>query len=602
MDDDDAQLKLAIQLSLQEAGANQLVIDLTTDDEEDTSPTKSLKTETKTSTQSSESKLITEALPAQSTFSILQLNRKQMEAERLARLKRDRPISPPPLRNPAKRSKSEDPKATVLKNIPQASKPLLATSGDSDPPRLVGIQYPKGVLKKTWAYGCPREGNDIKIEEVLQKSTLRFAYLSSFDWDVEWVLGKLMNKGDWPQLIFVREAKDTARRQACHDQLSEFPGIKQIFPYLLPGISCMHSKLQLLFHPTYLRIAIPSANLRGHDWGEDGGILENSVFLIDLPKLPNGATSDLSDLPFFGKELVRFLKGQKLDDSFIRDLLKFDFTETGSYAFIHNMGGAHTGDKWQTTGYTGLSTAVRELGLACPGYPEVDFVASSIGTLNIPYMKLIYNSIRGIDPLGEMTASAKSFFKKKDASVAEDAEVVDAIKKHFRFYFPSRQTVVASKLGIGGGGTNFLSRNAYTGAKFPRDLMRDCVSVRPKMLMHNKMILVRPPKPIFSTVLGYAVAAWAYHGSANFSESAWGRLSIDKQVGPKTTCRNWECGVLIPIPVKEETGQTLSGAVPAASATEYPDVDVFKPIVHVPFVVPSVPYEQRTPWYVREEL
>lgn len=36
----------------------------------------------------------------------------------------------------------------------------------------------------------------------------------------------------------------------------------------------MHSKLQLLKFPKYLRIVIPSANLTDYDWGETG-VMEN---------------------------------------------------------------------------------------------------------------------------------------------------------------------------------------------------------------------------------------------------------------------------------------------------------------------------------------
>jgi hypothetical protein len=35
-------------------------------------------------------------------------------------------------------------------------------------------------------------------------------------------------------------------------------------------INCMHSKLQLLSHPTHLRVVVPSANLVPYDWGETG--------------------------------------------------------------------------------------------------------------------------------------------------------------------------------------------------------------------------------------------------------------------------------------------------------------------------------------------
>lgn len=41
-----------------------------------------------------------------------------------------------------------------------------------------------------------------------------------------------------------------------------------------PQVFCMHSKLLLMFHPGYLRIAVPSANLTPTDWGEDR-LMEN---------------------------------------------------------------------------------------------------------------------------------------------------------------------------------------------------------------------------------------------------------------------------------------------------------------------------------------
>jgi hypothetical protein len=45
-------------------------------------------------------------------------------------------------------------------------------------------------VKKTWAYGYPRE-DDIKIEEVFQKADLELAVLSAFQVEPEWVESKL---------------------------------------------------------------------------------------------------------------------------------------------------------------------------------------------------------------------------------------------------------------------------------------------------------------------------------------------------------------------------------------------------------------------------
>lgn len=68
------------------------------------------------------------------------------------------------------------------------------------------LQYPKGIIKNTWAFGHDRD-NDIKIEEVLQKKDLTVAVLSSFQWHMEWLFSKF-NVGT--KLMFIMQAKDEA--------------------------------------------------------------------------------------------------------------------------------------------------------------------------------------------------------------------------------------------------------------------------------------------------------------------------------------------------------------------------------------------------------
>ncbi len=148
------------------------------------------------------------------------LDRKQMEEERLARRKRKASVSPPGLRRkklafrdsdvqfvaenrativgkPEKKQIEE----SVFQVVPTSTGPLPRPSPSSTP----GFQYPRGVVRKTWAFGYARE-EDIKIEEVLQKDDLNIAVLSAFQWDVEWLLHKLdLNK---TKIIFVMQAKD----------------------------------------------------------------------------------------------------------------------------------------------------------------------------------------------------------------------------------------------------------------------------------------------------------------------------------------------------------------------------------------------------------
>ncbi|KAL6398927.1 hypothetical protein AUP68_17462 [Ilyonectria robusta] len=51
------------------------------------------------------------------------------------------------------------------------------------------------------------------------------------------------------------------------------PGIKFCFP-AMNGPGSMHSKLQLLKYPDYLRVVVPTGNLVPYDWGETG-VMEN---------------------------------------------------------------------------------------------------------------------------------------------------------------------------------------------------------------------------------------------------------------------------------------------------------------------------------------
>lgn len=49
--------------------------------------------------------------------------------------------------------------------------------------------------------------------------------------------------------------------------------IKFCFPQM-HGPGSMHSKLQILKYPDYLRVVVPTGNLVPYDWGETG-VMEN---------------------------------------------------------------------------------------------------------------------------------------------------------------------------------------------------------------------------------------------------------------------------------------------------------------------------------------
>ena len=119
-----------------------------------------------------------------------------------------------------------------------------------------GVQFPDGTVKKTWAHGFPREHDDIRIEEVLQKADLDLAVLSTYQLDADWITSKLEAK---TKVIWILQAKTELERENLRAGAPKH--FRFCFPSMSGNINCMHSKLQLLSHPTHLRIVVPSANL-----------------------------------------------------------------------------------------------------------------------------------------------------------------------------------------------------------------------------------------------------------------------------------------------------------------------------------------------------
>ncbi|EME47312.1 hypothetical protein DOTSEDRAFT_21105 [Dothistroma septosporum NZE10] len=576
-------------------------------------------------------------------------DRKAMEHERLARIaaakKRERSISPPPSRSPRKAPKLEEStvemesgaklrvfseeverhqqsrKGDTANAANERMKTMLSTSSAAAAAAVMSItdktadslpqgaiKYPHGVVKKTWAFGHERDGRDIKLEEVLEPSSVRTAVLSAFQWDTEWVLSKLKTplNGGSTKCVFVMQAKTPDERAQYREWASGFEACLRIcLPPMDGAIYCMHSKLMLLFHPHKLRVAIPSANLLNFDWGETGQ-MENSVFMIDLPRLAGSTSQTTEDLTFFGQELMFFIERQGLDKDLRKGVLGFDFSATEHMAFIHTVGGMNyerTGA--DRTGLLGLSRAVRYLGLTTDQRElEIDFAASSIGQLNDSQVQDLHSAASGQDLIAQ-AAEAKSkaatnFFAKKAASSKAASTSERDIKQKLRVYFPTKETVQASTAGAAG--TICLQRKYFEGKTFPRAIFRDYKSTRKGLLSHNKILCARSKS-----------LAWLYIGSANMSKSAWGEIPKDRKER-RITCRNWECGVLLPVPKEilppackekarrrhtddEEDSETDS----EDEEPQLVDMSVFSSLVDLPFEVPGDDYNGREPWYFTEK-
>jgi hypothetical protein len=453
------------------------------------------------------------------------------------------------------------------------------------------VQYPRGVVKKTWAFGHERTGNDIKLEEVLESQTLRTAVLSAFQWDIEWLFRKI--KIDQTKCIFVMQAKEQSMKDQMLEETKDMRKFLRLcFPSMAGLINCMHSKLMLLFHPDKLRVAIPTANLLDFDWGENG-VMENSVWLIDLPRLPSKATT-VDDLTNFGKELMYFIQKQGLPEDAIEGILNFDFSATKDIAFVHTVGGMLYDEEAERTGLPGLAQAVRQTNQSTTTDLEIDFAASSMGSLKDEFLRNVHAAASGRNMLERAevaTAQAKSSFFQAKKPTSDDHSIRDKV----RLYFPTHETAISSK--SGGTGTICINRKWFEDMTFPRRCFRDYISTRPGLLSHNKILYARGVRKTDEDDDQPEVTqkvAWAYVGSANMSESAWGKLVYDrKEKKWKLNCKNWECGVLLPA--------STEGASTEAGKNGVVNMEVFKDVVEPPFMYPGIEYEDREPWYFQEK-
>lgn len=223
----------------------------------------------------------TAPIPITGSLGLLGLDRRKMEEERLARLgKRKADDGAAGIGGrPSQRMKTESgPSQPVCQSDIWRSDQLADGAHAIDrhhgkrPDESTRPKPPfsQGIVKKTWCAGQPRLGDDIKIEEVLQKDQLELAVISSFQWDPDFLLRKIDLSRT--KICLISHSTDPAEQDAIRASLPPSRA-RFCFPPM-NGPRNMHSKLQILKFPRYLRVVVPTGNFVGYDWGETG-VMEN---------------------------------------------------------------------------------------------------------------------------------------------------------------------------------------------------------------------------------------------------------------------------------------------------------------------------------------
>ncbi|CAH0016539.1 unnamed protein product [Clonostachys rhizophaga] len=536
-------------------------------------------------------------------FSLRLLDRKAMEEARLQRLAAKRPRLDQETTPDDGDDVVEVPPPKKMKSAGTSTPKAAPMSASPSTQPASSNYFPDGVVKRTWARGHPRASDDIKIEEVFQKEKLELALISSFQWDEEWMLSKVDLRRT--KLLLLAFATNETQQQEM--QANAPPNVRFCFPPM-NGPGAMHSKLQLLKYPDQLRIVVPTGNLVPYDWGETG-VMENMVFLIDLPRLGDAADHNPTQ---FSTELARFLTEAKVDDRMVDSLTSYDFSRTERLGFVYSMLLWPRQCGVQPWARYHISDRGRQ---CCTSTPEHHVIvqvpanvgtcqSASLGSLTSDLITSIYNACQGDNGMKEYNARGT----RKPAGASHSTPRL--LRDHFRIYFPTEATVVNTLGGRGAAGTICVQAKWWRQPKFPTDLVRDCVSSRKGLLLHTKAIFVHASSAAeVADAPSHKASAWAYVGSANLSESAWGRLVKDSKTGkPKLNCRNWECGVVVP--VLEANGKarpTTKGAAAVATSSAGTEDgsrgssnlgELFASTVPMPMLVPGRLYgPNEEPWY-----
>ncbi|KAJ7696922.1 hypothetical protein B0H17DRAFT_1328965 [Mycena rosella] len=553
-------------------------------------------------------------------------DRAQMERERVARQKRLRGPSPPPVSSGDDDADDSDASGSGGGSEGSARKRarLDTTPTTPDGRRL----FPDGALLRVETqHADPSRAKTtpagIRLSEVLgPRDALAFAVLAAYVVDPAWLYAFF--DPATPVVLVTDPAMCGA------DVEAESPSLKNVFPQWVrvcpplhapPMRGCMHMKYMLLFSKTGgLRVVVSTANLVPHDWRD----VENYVFIQDLPaaapgQRPAPLRAGEKKGESFPAVLATALRATGVEDALaimrrqghtalplptlsadIKD--KRTALEAGwewgkvRAALVPSVQG-----KWEgwgavcRTGQPRLMRAVQTLGCglevpkgagknkgkAKESVLELDCLTSSTGTYTPPWLA-IFRLCAGGRP------------RALEAWLDRGRKKAPPATGPTRVLFPTLETVRGTVTGEPGAGTIFCRRGqwekmrALIGDPDKGLEMRDAKSRSGAVGMHTKMILgtlrASPHKDpdtetesdtedsdieVLDDAKGKSKGAgadkphaWLYVGSHNFTASAWGTLS-GSGFNPVLNVTNYELGVVLRLETPADADAAVAWERPA---------------------------------------
>ncbi|KAG0364525.1 tyrosyl-DNA phosphodiesterase-domain-containing protein [Gamsiella multidivaricata] len=484
-------------------------------------------------------------------------------------------------------------KERVVSTSPPAAHEQAATMASSSgtPSHSVPAYKPEflaATFRNTGIQGTKLGKWEIRFQDLVKKKYLIKAVLTSFQLDEEWLEEHI--PPNIAQCIITHWTRELGEQPGFFNE-----GKKTYLHPPLNGFGSFHSKLMLLFYPMFCRVVITSANLVPHDWLQ----LVNIVYVQDFPLLPAPLDTP-EELGQFGNTLHNFLKMMTVPNKVLTVLRCVDFT-AAKILLVPSVQGSFLVSDEHTYGIAQLSKVLQP---RISPFQELDieYQTSSLGKMTAKFLLEFYKAARG-QPV-------------RARSKINTEEPLPPIK----VVFPTENHVRNSRLGELGAGTVCFQSQYWDDLTYPKRVMHDfeCVGALRGSLMHTKLVLAKAVEAPNTTgqstsaststttgqKQGPKCAGWLYVGSANFTESAWGSVTL-RRSGPiagqglRVNIRNWELGVVYVIETEEEMEslEALTRAQGGESHTDDDDMQSFFGPLPVPYRRPLTPYTSNDrPW------
>ncbi|KAJ2831641.1 hypothetical protein GGI24_001514 [Coemansia furcata] len=384
-----------------------------------------------------------------------------------------------------------------------------------------GLPFPDGVVRLTRMVGEKENlAEAMTLADIVQKSKLRKAVLSTFVLDLNWLLPHFDPS---TKLVIVKSYNPNMEMRGVYQ--SECGQVTLVNPeFAKQNYPIMHSKVMLLFYDDYVRFVVSSANLFDVDWT----VLQNIVFIQDMPYTPSTPCAATE----FGDTLAGSLRDISVPEAVVVQLRYVDFSRAKAH-IVTSVPSAAGRSKFHASSYgldrlSQVAKAIRDPELAGrePYDTTLYCYGSSMGRLTAVYLRNFYASALGTTPaVVERDGGMSSADIERKVKVGFHTH--DQAQKNVHGFLPQQCIKFQSSF--------------YADPTFPKRTLHKIESKVANTLVHAKVMLAR------SNAAKQGQRAqergWMYLGSHNFTPGAWGHI---RTPGKPCFVNNYEFGIVLP--------------------------------------------------------